>query len=1151
MSLSDESEWHSAEEADEDEFVYDDWPDHSKPYVHRSQNRFDMSAGLLERMLGDATTTQLGRIDAVVAALAAKRAELQPQARPRPPARAPAWGAVGPISDPLQHALAFCNAQTRGGAAATCRCWRAAAPPPARSLRLALDPSQKERGRVLARALRAIPRQPACVLREATPTIAERYAICSGDLRVAVAAFDTLAGACDDSPEAGVAAARWLYSAHDYGPLPNMVTPAGMEVDANYFLSCRIGCSVINIFALRPLSVLEQFDELRRALSTFHGRNVEYAVDVAAILRRAMSRLLKWHVDSATAATWVPRAFDGLEAARAFAWRVLRLMPLSEQLLALPFVAADVTLNADAVEILAAVGADACRPFLAQVAPALAEQIRSVSPAQSKRIVQVLGSLGAWSDGGALPLVSLLDHACENTPGMHAVRITASRVLSRALKEAPVPVVEALLPCLLELGRFPEQRSTLILLACERLAPERVAAHLRSAVGVDIVRLDNLVETNGVVSLVRDLIECGARFDGKFRRESRSMPDMQELCIDALKTVAAAVAAGPLRGVPRLLNDPPPSASTVCTLCDLVLPFLSPDDASRATEHALALSAQNMGDDLFGDAGGDRYLTCWVQGSSQCSYYLGDLVALRVASRHAVARACLQDASARGPSLTVSRAVLQYARAGLGNAEFATGLAPWLANALPLRRVPLTALTTCDATPPEMFEPWDHDSAAEALRTLGAIAEALTAAAPDELPSAVIDGVKRLASKVYDNMWPPRENKHVEDSLRYLFALKPRLRLACRDALRIICSNHKDAKARERVQRDLMRAARSNRRRRQFRLDIIGAYARCCDDAGTADLVRLLDDEDEEVSGAAAIALVEYVILNGTDLDATTRRRVLLELGGWRLEAVGEFEAGPKASEHEFVKTDGLHLESLAAFSSNKKWSAEAAAAADSTFVLGVALLFVADHDERVSAEGEAIFKRSLDCLSPPIVDAILELAGSLREEVRERACRLLTRFLDDPFCRYFEKKPATRDAAFRRIEPLLRDESAAVRCAAAGFTCACVRYHHAIETASAPTVRADLLRPYLSAVADYMLHESDDAARERIGDLVSQASLTIRDGISSVLNKLYPGQPTLDAFVVPVKVVVVERRSQQASWRRKRPRRSEQAAKRPPCVSP
>ena len=90
MSLSDDSEWHSAVEDEsaekEEEYVYDDWPDHSKPYVHRSQNQFDMSAGLLERFLCSATTSQLDRIDAVAAALAAKRAELRPQARPRPEA---------------------------------------------------------------------------------------------------------------------------------------------------------------------------------------------------------------------------------------------------------------------------------------------------------------------------------------------------------------------------------------------------------------------------------------------------------------------------------------------------------------------------------------------------------------------------------------------------------------------------------------------------------------------------------------------------------------------------------------------------------------------------------------------------------------------------------------------------------------------------------------------------------------------------------------------------------------------------------------------------------------------------------------------------------------------------------------------------------
>ena len=110
MSLSDESDWDN----EEDEFIYDDWPDHSKPYVHRVQNRFDAAATVLEIMLRRATTTQLGRIDAVVAALAAKRAELQPQARPRPPARPPAWGAVGPISDPLK-ALSRCVTRRRAG----------------------------------------------------------------------------------------------------------------------------------------------------------------------------------------------------------------------------------------------------------------------------------------------------------------------------------------------------------------------------------------------------------------------------------------------------------------------------------------------------------------------------------------------------------------------------------------------------------------------------------------------------------------------------------------------------------------------------------------------------------------------------------------------------------------------------------------------------------------------------------------------------------------------------------------------------------------------------------------------------------------------------------------------------------------------------
>ena len=102
-------------------------------------------------------------------------------------------------------------------------------------------------------------------------------------------------------------------------------------------------------------------------------------------------------------------------------------------------------------------------------------------------------------------------------------------------------------------------------------------------------------------------------------------------------------------------------------------------------------------------------------------------------------------------------------------------------------------------------------------------------------------------------MWP-----RGDQTRRKLVAVPVRAVLAAtgmRDALRIVAVITR-MRGPSRVQRPAR--ARSNRRRRH-RLEIIGAYARCCDDAGTADLVRLLDDEDDEVRGAAAIALVEYV----------------------------------------------------------------------------------------------------------------------------------------------------------------------------------------------------------------------------------------------------------------------------------------------------
>jgi len=483
----------------------------------------------------------------------------------------------------------------------------------------------------------------------------------------------------------------------------------------------------------------------------------------------------------------------------------------------------------------------------------------------------------------------------------------------------------------------------------------------------------------------------------------------------------------------------------------------------------------------------------------------------------------------RVSSLYVGHILLQYAISGVATAEFAKSLLPWVSQALPVRRVPLTALTTfvktCARIRDGNYEAYFYDfgDAAEALRTLGSIAEALTAAAPDELPSVVMDDVVSLATTLYEKNLPPREEAHVTESLRYLFALRPRLRVACRDrlrvnhdvegrlrfdlALRLICSNHDDVKARARVQKDVERAARSNRRRWRFRVEIISAYSCCCEAAGTADLVRLLDDEDDDVRGAAAIALVQFVIRNGIqNLDAATRGLILLELRGRRLV-------------------------SLAAFSLDYLWRGENCGddEVNVEFMLQVALVFATDHDERVWEEGEELIKRSLNYLSPPIVDAIFELAESPREEVRERACRLLSQCLG-PSCDYFDERPAGRDLAFRCVEPLLNDESFAVCFAAAQTVCACITFHYILGTGADERLSAQKVPRYLAAIADFMLHEPVEDVRERIGDFI-----ILSNGIVSVLNLLYPRQPTLDAFVV--------------KRRRKRRRRSKPAQTNAPRV--
>ena len=93
-----------------------------------------------------------------------------------------------------------------------------------------------------------------------------------------------------------------------------------------------------------PTLVMEHFSELAEAsrVENYYDRNKSVGASVESIFLHTMPT---WRcVNDATAATWMPRASDtdlpGM--ARMFAWRVLRWMPLAEQLLALPAIVADV-----------------------------------------------------------------------------------------------------------------------------------------------------------------------------------------------------------------------------------------------------------------------------------------------------------------------------------------------------------------------------------------------------------------------------------------------------------------------------------------------------------------------------------------------------------------------------------------------------------------------------------------------------------------------------------------------------------------------------------------------------------------------------------------------------------------------------------------
>ena len=102
-------------------------------------------------------------------------------------------------------------------------------------------------------------------------------------------------------------------------------------------------------------------------------------------------------VAAATAATWMPRASDmGLPGiARMFAWRVLRWMPLAEQLRAARH-CADVGTNQaerdEAVEIFLAVGG-AVKPCASQIVPPMHAAL-DLDP--TVRSAKLLGQPNAW-----------------------------------------------------------------------------------------------------------------------------------------------------------------------------------------------------------------------------------------------------------------------------------------------------------------------------------------------------------------------------------------------------------------------------------------------------------------------------------------------------------------------------------------------------------------------------------------------------------------------------------------------------------------------------------------------------------------------------------------------------------------------------------
>ena len=1083
-------DYHSQAAADIYTMIYKSWPKRpdwrGHSWKRHKKSLMEVSVQCILEELPGQTTSQLDFLDGLVDKINAHRAYLRQQLSPRPRRRgSSAWGRVGPVTDPLRRILReYCFADARASARATCRAWRETAPSSYVSLLLAVAPLSGEPGGILVRALDELEdvsqKQLSHLVLVAQP-IASQYAKTTGDIRIAAAAFRLLR-LCPLAPGVADAAVRlvseeWRWS----DPADNRLLDWDVLFGERDVQRC-VAFSAGMILRETPTLVMQHFAELAVALENYEYRNKSVGASVESIFVHTMPTA---RVAAATAATWMPRASDtdlpGM--ARMFAWRVLRWMPLAEQLLALPAIVADVgndqAAKTEAVEIFLAVGG-AVEPYASQIVPAMHAALESDLTGR-ERYVKLLGRLGAWQGPEALDISSLIDLADEKVEASLETRNVAERILEDVARGTSAHKAMYLLNELLG-NRIPHRIvsncNTLIELACSHLEPELVSACVTAAVGW---ALGNGYADRANWISRRNLDVIKALVHGE---ESGLPSAIKQAFTDGLDSLSESFAAVSLRW--GLATEP------TLLIYNSLLSHLSLDHVRRATELVLNAYRENprTTDDPFAPAdvlefearaayGGRRPGMVFRRGDRGQGYYqdsprheasdalMTDILAAWVEGRrygmsplpNSAARgdvsavvicACMEDLRDRGPTPLLgtvfnayaSSAVFYDARSGLAATGvagrtvadpigFANSLLPFVREPLPARLV----------TPP-----------LSALRTINA-----------SVPNAA-------------------------------------------------------AKITEQRARDEPLARRSNEARRKFRMDIIRAYGRCCAASDVAELASLLDDQSRypipdgtlvSIGSVAAVALLECVILRpgaGANLDASARARFLRALRGRRLVP-------------------------LAVLSAEKYWYARS----EDDVCFDVALLFAQDPNRSVRDEGYAIFKRSQrSYLSRRTLEAVGLLATSLREEVREIACRMIKQCFKNS-SKYFASCEEARDLAYKRIEPLLGDgtlpptyptetlyeyfddlypslvyterdmfaDAIAVRIAAVEAACFASGWQ---PTCFASRDRRDRC---LRAVVDVMRYDPVEAVRDAAAD-----GLRYTHG-GLWLRYINPRQPMMDAFVV------------------------------------